>query len=141
MKWLIYLALIGVIEVSVIGKLHGILGFYKLIGVYITTTLIGAIFLVLQLQEFRKSWKYMKKLEKKSLKKFKDKNYKLTVEELEKAQPMLFFMIYSYAVVLIAIPGIVSDIIGIIIVIPFISNYYLEFKMNKAKQKLNAEKP
>ena len=135
MKWLIYLAILGVVEVAVIGKLHEVLGFYKLIGLYLVTTIIGAVFLLVQLPAFRQALKFMRKLEKGSIKKFKRPDYQPTADDIEEMRPLLFFTLYAFAAVHIIIPGIVTDFIGMLLIVPFISNAYINHKIDKMIQK------
>jgi len=58
--------------------------------------------------------------------------YVATTEEIQKLKPMVYVGIYFPALVLIAITGIVSDIIGTLLVFPVLSNRLLVYKMNKA---------
>jgi UPF0716 family protein affecting phage T7 exclusion len=138
MKWLVYLVVLGFVEVVAIGKLHGQIGIYHLIGLYLLTTIIGAVFLLIQLPRFRRSWIFMKQLDKgtrEDLKKFGDPDFKPSAGEIEQLRPMLFFMLYFIAAAHIAIPGLVSDVIGIVLVVPFISNAYLNQRISKAVRK------
>jgi UPF0716 family protein affecting phage T7 exclusion len=138
-KWIIYLAILGFIEVAVIGRLHGALGLYGLMGLYLVTTIVGAVFLLIQLPRFRRSWKFMKDMEKGRIQAFKNPDNKPTAEELETIRPMLFFTLYFFAAVHIAIPGIVSDFVGMVMVIPVLSNRYLDYKINKMIKTLDKE--
>lgn len=135
MKWIIFTIILGVVEVWFIGQIHGILGTAKLVGLYVTTTAIGAAFLYIQLPVFREALSAMKNIEKKWKKKIKNPEYKPTAEDIKKLKPMVFVGIYFPAIVLIAIPGIVSDVIGTLLVFPVISNWYLEHKMNIAMKR------
>jgi UPF0716 family protein affecting phage T7 exclusion len=139
MKWIIYLVIQGFIEVAVIGKLHGSLGLYGLMGLYLVTTIFGAVFLVIQLPRFRRSWKFMRDMEKGKFQALKNPDHKPTAEELEKIRPLLFFTLYFFAAVHIAIPGIVSDFVGMIMVIPVLSNRYLDYKISKMIKALDKE--
>jgi UPF0716 family protein affecting phage T7 exclusion len=112
MKWIIFTVILGVVEVWSIGQLHGVLGTSKLVGLYIATTALGAVFLYIQYPAFCAAMNAMKKIEKKWTKKANNPNFKPTAEDIQKLKPMAFVGIYFPAVVLIAIPGIVSDVIG-----------------------------
>ena len=140
MKWAISLVLLGIAEVYTISELHGFFGTAKLVSFYIATTAIGAIFLYIQLPLFRESMKAMKGIEKKFKKKIKKQGYELTPEDYQKAKPMLFLSIYVFGFVLIAIPGVLSDIIGTIIVFPYFSKLLLEYKMRKVVEKSETSK-
>jgi UPF0716 family protein affecting phage T7 exclusion len=132
MKWIIYSIILGIAEVWSIGELHGVLGTSKLVGLYVATTALGAVFLYIQLPVFRDAMRAMKNIENTWKKKAKDPDYKPTAEEIQKLKPMVYVGIYFPALVLIAIPGIVSDIIGTLLVFPVLSNRLLEYNMNKA---------
>ena len=131
--------ILGIAEVTAIGELHARLGLYQLIGLYVATTGVGAIFLFLQYPAFKKSMKAMEKAEKgfkKAMKVSTDGKY--TNEQLEKMRPMFFISIYGPAFILVAIPGIVSDVIGTLMVIPFVSNMLLNRSMNNVIENVAA---
>jgi UPF0716 family protein affecting phage T7 exclusion len=132
MKWLIILPMLGVVEIFAISQLHTVLGTYKLVGLYLATTAIGAVFLLIQLPAFRQAMNTVKSLETRWKKRFGDPEFKPTAEDIQKLKPMVFLGVYIPAVVLIAIPGIVSDVVGTLLVLPVISNRYIEYQMNKA---------
>tara|TARA_R110002167_G_C12629194_1_gene647441 strand:- start:113 stop:532 length:420 start_codon:yes stop_codon:yes gene_type:complete len=132
MKLLIFLIVLGVAEVFSIGKLHDAMGLSSLIGLYIVTTAIGGLFLYLQLPAFMDAMRSSRKLEKKFMKKSKASDFKPSAEEIAKFKPIIFISVYVPAAVLIAIPGILSDFIGTLMIIPIASNWLLEYKMNKA---------
>ena len=135
MKWIVFSLVLGVVEVWTIGELHSVLGTSRLIGLYLATTALGAVFLLIQLPAFREAMRTMKNIEKKWRKKFNNPEYQPTAEDIQKLKPMVFVGIYFPALVLVAIPGIVSDVIGTLLVLPVISNWYIERTMNKALEK------
>jgi UPF0716 family protein affecting phage T7 exclusion len=135
MKWLIISVILGVVEVWTLGQLHPVLGTAKLVGLYLATTALGAVFLYLQLPALRAALDVMKKLDKQWKKKLNNPEFKPTAEDIQKLKPMVFVGVYFPALVLIAIPGIVSDVIGILLVLPVISNWYVSHKMNQAMRK------
>ena len=132
MKWILILMVLGVVEVVTIGKLHSILGTQDLVIIYIITTAIGALLLYLKFPEFKKAMKATKGIQKKRKKKFQDPNYRPTAEEIEKLRPMMFVGLYIPAVILVAIPGVISDVIGILIVLPGLSAWLVNRQINKA---------
>ncbi len=132
MKWFLLIIVLGVAEVVTIGELHSILGTKDLVILYVVTTAIGALFLFSRLSEFRVALKAMKKIGKKFKKKARDPDYKPTSEEIIKLRPMMFVVLYAPALVLIAIPGIISDILGIFMLFPYISNWLVGRKVKKA---------
>ena len=131
-KWLIFLAILGVIEIAVIGRLHAALGLYKLVGLYVFTTLVGAALLLVQLKKFRAAMQTINKLEKGFLKKFRDPAFRPSPQQVEKLSPLLFVTLYVSAVILIAIPGIVSDVVGMLLALPLVSHYYVQSNLRKA---------
>ena len=134
-KWLIFLAFLGVIEIAVIGRLHAALDLYKLVGLYIVTTLVGAALLLLQLKKFRAAMQAIRKLEKGLMKKFRDPAFKPSSVQVEQLSPLLFVTLYVSAVILIAIPGIVSDVVGMLLALPLVSHYYVQSNLRKAVAK------
>jgi UPF0716 family protein affecting phage T7 exclusion len=132
MKWILLIIILGVVEVATIGQFQSILGTRNLVFLYIATTAIGAFFLYLKASEFKIAIKAMKGIEKKFQKRVKNPEYKPTKEEIEKLTPMMFIGMYVPAIVLIAIPGIVSDFVGTLMVLPGLSSWLLSRQMNKA---------
>jgi UPF0716 family protein affecting phage T7 exclusion len=50
----------------------------------------------------------------------------------EKLSPMMFVGIYVPALVLIAIPGIIGDVVGTLMVLPGLSSWLVNYQINKA---------
>lgn len=132
MKWILSIIILGIAEVASIGQLHSTLGLKDLVLLYVATTAVGAFFLYLKAPEFKSAMKATKGLEKKFKKKAKNSDYKPSPEEIEKLSPMMFIGLYVPAIVLIAIPGIISDLIGILIVSPGLSSWLVSRQINKA---------
>jgi UPF0716 family protein affecting phage T7 exclusion len=132
MKWVLLIIILGVAEVATIGQLHSIIGTRNLVFLYIATTAIGAFFLYLKASEFKIAMKAMKGIEKKFKKRVKNPEYKPTREEIQKLSPMMFIGMYVPAIVLIAIPGIISDFVGTLMVMPGLSSWLLSRQVNKA---------
>lgn len=132
MIWILFFIVLGVAEIATIGQLHELLGTLNLVFLYVVTTAIGAFFLFLKLPKFRASMKLMKKAEKKLKHKIKEPGVKLSAKEIEQYGDMIFVGSYFMACVLIAIPGVVSDVAGMLIVMPFLSDWVLKRKINKA---------
>lgn len=86
----------------------------------------------LKASEFKIAMKAMKGIEKKFKKRVKNPEYKPTKEEIEKLSPMMFIGMYVPAIVLIAIPGIISDFVGTLMVMPGLSSWLLSRQVNKA---------
>ena len=131
MKYIIIILIIGISEITLTGKLHDLLGLKNVLLIYLFTTIIGAFILYLYSTKAKTALKATKKLGKKLKKKTKRSSYIPTQEELKKLQPSIYIGTYIVAVILVVIPGILTDILGIIIVLPFISKWYINREINK----------
>ncbi len=132
MKWILLIIILGVAEIATIGELHSIFGTRDLVVLYVITTAIGALFLYLKSPELRIAMKAMKRIDKKFKKKMRGPGYKPTTKEIEKLSPLIFMGIYMPALVLIAIPGIISDVVGTLMVFPYLSNWLVGHQVKKA---------
>ncbi|WP_444927084.1 FxsA family protein [Microbulbifer sp. TRSA002] len=139
MKWFLFLIILGVSEVAVIGWLHSLLGLNTLIGLYVVTTAIGAVFLYVQYPEFKQSKKVSKSIGKKLSKQFEGKGHNLSPEQLEKLRPFLFMVRYGVAFFLIIIPGVISDIVGIVMMLPVVVSFFINRSIDKAIAKVEAQ--
>ncbi|MBU2885500.1 FxsA family protein [Gilvimarinus agarilyticus] len=131
MKSLFFLIILGVSEVVVIGQLHSIFGLYTLIGLYVISTAIGGILLYVRYPEFKRSMKASKNLGKKFKNKISEKEHALSTDQLKKFPPLLFIARYGIAVGLIIAPGIVSDLVGIAIILPVVTSFFINRKIDK----------
>lgn len=131
MKWIIYIFTLGLSEVLTITYLHNYLGMLYLIVLYVATTVIGATLLLLQYPRFRLAFHKMNKLEKKFRNKLKDPEYKATSEEIETLKPMLYVSIYVMSAILVAVPGIITDFVGLFMVIPAVSSHLINRQITK----------
>ncbi len=132
MKWILLIIILGVAEVATIGQLHSLFGTRNLVLLYIVTTAVGALFLYLKSSEFKVAMKATKGIQKKLKKRAQNPDYKPTLEDIEKLSPMMFVGLYVPALILIAIPGIISDIIGIFMVLPGLSSWLVRRQISKA---------
>lgn len=136
MKWILALIVLGVAEVATIGQVHSVLGTRNLVLLYIVTTAIGAVLLYLKSSEFTAAMKAMRGLEGGLREKAKEPEYKPTPEEVEELSPMLFIGLYVPALVLIAIPGLIGDLIGIFMVLPGVSSWLIKRQKYKAMSRV-----
>jgi UPF0716 family protein affecting phage T7 exclusion len=132
MKWILLIIVLGVAEVATIGQLHSLFGTRDLVLLYIVTTAVGALFLYLKASEFKVAMKATKGIQKKLKKRAQNPGYKPTLEDIEKLSPMMFVGLCVPALILIAIPGIISDIIGIFMVLPGLSSWLVRRQISKA---------
>ena len=131
MKYIILILIIGISEITLTGELHDLIGLKNLFIAYVSTTLIGLSILYIYSPKAKKALKASKKSAKKIIKKTKKSGYIPTHEELKKLQPAIYIGTYIAAVILVIIPGILTDILGIVIVVPFISKWYINRELNK----------
>ncbi|MCA0894908.1 FxsA family protein [Microbulbifer agarilyticus] len=132
MKSLLFLIILGISEVAVTGQLHSMLGLSSLIGLYVITTAIGGILLFLRYPEFKRSMKASKNLGKKFKNKISGKDHSLSSDQLKKLPPLFFVARYAIALGLVIAPGIVSDLVGVVMILPFITSYFIDRSVNKA---------
>ena len=118
MKYLIFILILGVTEVSLIGVLHSVLGTTYLITFYLATTLVGALLAWTAVGNFR-SHKSNSKLSNKFEKRAREG--RSSEQDILKMRSALYCTIYIIACVLIAIPGILTDILGLLLAIPQIT--------------------
>lgn len=131
MKYIIIIILVGISEITLIGELHDLIGLKEMLLVYTSTTIIGAYILYLYSSKAKRAMKASKKIGKRLQKKTKKSGYIPTHDELEKIRPSIYIGIYIIAVALVVIPGILTDIIGMTIVIPFINKWLINREINK----------
>jgi UPF0716 family protein affecting phage T7 exclusion len=132
MKWFLLILVLGVAEIATIGQLHSLIGTRDLVLLYSFTTAIGALFLYLKASEFKVAMKATKGIQKKLKKRARNPEYKPTLKEIEKLSQMMFVGLYVPALILIAIPGIISDIIGLLVVLPGLSSWLVRRQISKA---------
>ena len=76
-------------------------------------------------------------------KKFKNKNYgkdhSLSSDQLKKLPPLLFAARYGIALGLIIAPGIVSDILGVVMILPVVTSYFINRSVDKAIAKAEVQ--
>lgn len=137
MKWIAFIIILGIAEIATIGQLHTALGTSKLIVLYIVTTAIGAFFLYLKMPQFKAAVKAGKRLDKKFKKQAQRQDYQPTAKDIEKVRPFMFIALYLPALILIAIPGIISDVVGILMVCPVLSDWLLQRSVDKYATKIN----
>ena len=121
MKLIIYILMVGFVEVWTYSYLYDVLGFSKLVTLYVATTFLGAVVLFIRYPAFCAAKNASKKLYTKWQEEQKNKDYIPSAENADKQKVMVFVYVYLPALALIALPGIVTDIIGILLLMPAIS--------------------
>lgn len=121
-KYIVGTAIAAIAEVSVTAVLVDKLGVLKLVGMYVVTTGMGGLVI----------WTYYSKqqLIMNKIKSMERDSFPDTVDEVQKNPEALYFgelgMAMGYfwiAVVLIVIPGIVTDILGLALLVKWIVSH------------------
>lgn len=136
---LLVIFLIGIAEIISIGELHSVLGTLNLVLLYIVTTIIGAAFLLFQYPKYRPHINKLDNAEVSEDIKEKIEASTLSPREAAKLRHFAFSAVFYMACLLVAVPGIITDIIGILLVIPYISNYIIKKQINKTFKGFTAE--
>lgn len=138
MKYIIVIIIIGISEILLFGELQDLIGLKNVLLSYVATTLIAAFILYLNSSKSKNALKYSKYSKnsgRKLRKKTRKPGFVPTQEELKKLQSSLYVSLYIAAVILVVIPGVLTDALGIIIVVPFINNWYINREINKYNKK------
>jgi UPF0716 family protein affecting phage T7 exclusion len=128
MKWKLGLALfiVGVTEILVTGWLYERLGPLNLISLYVATTALGALFLSVRFPKFRKMWRALGHYERK--RRAFGKGLPFTRDEWDAwGYPLVFWFTYIAAAILIALPGIVTDVVGVLLAVPVATNWLARY--------------
>ncbi len=123
MKYLIPIIILGISEVVLIGQLHSIFGLSKLVTIFIVTTLFGALVAWFNYGAFREH-KQNSNLGKNFHKRIKEKRVSET--DKNKMISLGYFAIYIIGCTLIAIPGLITDIIGFLLLLPPVTTFIAE---------------
>lgn len=123
MKWVALTFFVGITELWSTSLLHEILGTTKLIQLYVLTTVVGMLFLGFRLSEFKKAMESVEKFRKNQKGKKMGMQHWSTEQFKPILKPMAFCIIYVCSSILIAVPGIVTDVIGVLLILPITTNY------------------
>lgn len=123
MKWGFLAFIVGIIDLWVTSLLYETLGAIKLVELYIATTLVGILFLAFRLSELKKAMASVKSFKKKQKGAKKDIQHWGQFKPILK--PMTFCIIYIASSVLIAVPGIFTDVLGILLILPVTTNWLI----------------
>lgn len=131
-KWLVGVSVLGLLELLLVVHLHQKFDLMVLVLIYIFTTIMGFVFLRFNRNRIF-SDELVGKKRRKTLKLKMDTKQALTTSEMKSLQHMLGVMFYSLAFFLIIIPGLITDFVGIVIVVPNL----LDWLINKSIQDYN----
>lgn len=135
MRILFLIIIAGIIEILIISKLHEYLGLKNLILFYLSTTFLGLIIAWLFYSEY-KSKKSISHLGRGFNKRVK--NNKVSEEDERKFKLSIYCFAYVLGCILIAIPGLLTDALGILLLFPTISTYVANRYGNKTFSKFTS---
>jgi len=138
-RWFIGIVTLGVLELLVVVKLHQRFDLKMLVTIYLATTLIGFIFLKLMERQFYENKKTSKKTHKKLRHKIKNKKI-LTEYEIQQFKFELTIMYFLLAFVLVIIPGLITDLLGVVLVFPGLLNRLIEKSIEHYQQNASENK-
>ena len=120
MKIFIILLVIGILEVVLVGKLHTLLGMESLILFYLGSTLLGAFIAFIFYTNYKLA-KNKANFSNKFQKRMADE--KLSAADYSHLENALYCIFYWVGCLLIAVPGLLTDILGITLLIPDVRRF------------------
>ncbi len=120
MKYIALIFILGIFEVIVISKLHGILGLNDVVVLYVVTTIFGALVASVFFSKF-KAQKNNATFGKKFQKRIRED--RVTKTDKMKMTSLVYVATYIFGCILVAIPGLITDFIGMLLLLPPISNF------------------
>lgn len=126
------LLMLGVIEIILVVQLHEYLVLWEMIAFYLISTALGLLLIKLSMSNAMFKGKISKKSAKKIKNKLKNKQG-LNEQEAQKFEQLLLQMNVTFASILVLLPGFLTDILGVLCVIPWVSDWYIHKAAQKAK--------
>lgn len=126
-RWAIGCSVLGVLELLLVVQLHQWADVTELVLLYLLTTAIGFLFLsLLKNKLFRElNIGTSKKARKKIHQKIKNRSV-LDGHEQQQYKAQLTLMYFMLAWVLIFVPGLITDLLGMLMVIPGLMNWIVD---------------
>ena len=132
LKWILFAIILILVDILVTVELLSLLEPIAFVTLYLSTTIIGAILLFLRRADFKAA----RQVENVLTEAFKERANgifnKTTTKDLEELRPMILVAIYMSAIIFIAIPGLVTDFVGILLATPFLSNWLVGRQIKRA---------
>lgn len=132
-KWITGLLLLGLAELLLVVKLHQWFDIKMLVVIYLATTLVGFIFhKIMERYIFSKQFAqatYLNKKARRRLDRKIENSQALNEDEQLHYKFVIGTLFFTFALILIVMPGLLTDIIGMIIVIPGLMNKILDKAM------------
>lgn len=106
---------IGILEIVAISKLHQEIGLLNSIYLYVAGTCIGGLLLYLNWNNAKAQFDQLSNIDKSLIKRLK-KKHKIYSKDDERSVRVIFqAILFAFAIVFVCIPGVVSDILGILL--------------------------
>ena len=133
-RWAVGFIFLGLIELLLVIQLHQWFSTKVMVLIYLTTTIVGFLFLYAMRNMVFKGPEMSKKSQKKLSQKLKHNRILSEAESLQfKSQLMMMF--FTFAWVLIIIPGLITDVLGVVMVIPGLMNWIVDKSIIEHNQK------
>ncbi|MCP3852783.1 MAG: FxsA family protein [Gammaproteobacteria bacterium] len=129
MRYFLIVLVAGIVEVVTIGKIHEAIDTKGLVILYVCSTLVGVLLAWLFYSDFKSKngkWNFGKKMGKRLTKN------NLSEKDKNDIRIATYCFIYVFACILIGIPGILSDLLGITLILPFVRNW-ISLRMSDKK--------
>jgi len=131
MKIVLLALALGILEVVTIGKVHEAIETKGLVLVYLGSTILGLVLAWIYYSDFKVK-KGNLRLSKKMGNRIKEGTFSL--KDQESLRRAAYLAYYIFACVLIGIPGILTDILGITLIFPAIRKWIVHrVKFGEAK--------
>lgn len=133
LKWALLIIFLTVVDVLATLELLTILEPVELIVLYFLTTIAGAFLLFLRRADFKASRQFA---ETELAEAFRERASGIfrrpTAKDFESLRPLILVGgYYVPAIILIAIPGVLSDLVGILLATPAVSNQLVDRQIKK----------
>ncbi len=126
------LLMLGVIEIILVVPLHVYLVLWEMIVFYLISTALGLSLIKLSMSNAILKRNVSKKSKKKIENKLKNKQG-LNEQEAKNFEQLLLQMNVTFASILVLLPGFLTDILGVLCVIPGVSDWYIQKAAQQAR--------
>lgn len=138
MKLFLIIVCIGIAEILAISFLHQKIGLLNSIGVYVIGTAIGGSLLFFGREKLGSQFQKVSSVNKSWYKRIKKKPKTFTEKDAENIRILNAPMLFILAVIFVCVPGIVTDVVGILLAIPAIRNSLIELQIKSYTRKSKA---
>ena len=131
MKYFIFFILIGVAEIFAIISLHQEVGFLNSIYIYLAGTVFGGVLIYRDWGVEVAKFKQAGSMDRDWLQSISENPQSFSEYDADKLRPLYESFIFFAAVVCICIPGIVTDILGILMAITPLRRQFAQISINR----------